>query len=369
MDWVSLANELGTDFATRAAEHDRDDSFVAENYAALRERNLFAAGVPSELGGGGASHAELCQIVRTLARHCGSTGLAFSMHTHLVGTLGYAWRSGNTAPETMLRRVAAEKLILVSSGGSDWLPGSGTLQKVDGGYRLNGRKIFSSGVPSGDVLMTTGVYDDPDAGPTVFHFPLPLKAEGVTVLDTWRTLGMRGTGSNDVEIKDAFIPDSATQGVRRPAGKWHPFMHTVVLAAFPIFYGAYLGVAEKAREIALGLAARKKQDPMVAVLAGELENLIVTAQLAHESMMATTASAKPGPETTNAMACRRTIFVKAVTQAADKAMELGGGVGFYRSAGLERCFRDLQGARYHPIAEKPQTLLTGRFVLGLGFDA
>jgi alkylation response protein AidB-like acyl-CoA dehydrogenase len=50
-------------------------------------------------------------------------------------------------------------------------------------------------------------------------------------------------------------------------------------------------------------------------------------------------------------------------------MELGGGAGFYRSSGLERCFRDLQGVRYHPVPEKPQALLTGRFVLGLGFDA
>jgi alkylation response protein AidB-like acyl-CoA dehydrogenase len=67
--------------------------------------------------------------------------------------------------------------------------------------------------------------------------------------------------------------------------------------------------------------------------------------------------------------CRRTIFVKAVTAAADKAMELGGGGAFFRSVGLERCFRDIQGARYHPIPEKPQTHLTGRFLLGLDFDA
>ena len=249
MDWVSLANELGADFAARAADHDCDDSFVAENYAALRDKNAFAAGVPDELGGGGATHDDLAQMVRALARHCGSTGLAFSMHTHLVGTLAYLWRKGNKGPEPLLRRVAAEKLILVSSGGSDWLMGSGTLEKVEGGFRMNGRKIFASGVPSGDLLMTTGVYDDPANGPTVIHFPLPLKTEGVTVLDTWRTLGMRGTGSHDIDIKNAFVPDAATQGVRRPAGKWHPFMHSVVLAALPIFYGAYLGVAEKAREI------------------------------------------------------------------------------------------------------------------------
>lgn len=70
-----------------------------------------------------------------LARHCSSTALAFSMHTHLVATLAYLWRAGNAAPETMLRRVAAENLVLVSTGGSDWLSGSGKLERVDGGFR------------------------------------------------------------------------------------------------------------------------------------------------------------------------------------------------------------------------------------------
>ena len=368
MDWVALMHELGRDFATRAADHDRDDSFVAENYAVLRERGAFAAGVPSELGGGGASHRELCEMIRVVSRYCSSTGLAFSMHTHLIGTLGYVWRSGNKGPEPLLRRVAAERLILVSSGGSDWLAGSGRLEKVEGGFRMTGRKIFSSGVPSGDLLMTTGIYDDPDNGPTVIHFPLPLKADGVTILDTWRTLGMRGTGSHDVALENVFLPDAAMQGVRRAAGKWHPFMHTVVLAALPIFNGAYLGIAERMREIALSLCARKKEDPLTAQVAGELENQIVAAQIAHASMVALVESSTPGPETSNAMLCRRTIFGAAVIRAADKAMELGGGAGFYRAAGLERGFRDIQGVRYHPIAEKPQTSLTGRFVLGLGFD-
>src|SRR5262245_31094068 len=121
MDWVELMGTLGRDFGERAAGHDADDSFVAENYAALLERGAFAAGVPTELGGGGASHAELCQMIRELGRHCGATSLAFSMHTHLVGTLAYAWRTGSKVPEPMLRRVAAENLVLVSSGGSDWL--------------------------------------------------------------------------------------------------------------------------------------------------------------------------------------------------------------------------------------------------------
>ena len=50
----------------------------------------------------------------------------------------------------------------MSSGASDWLSGSGKLEKVEGGFRMTGRKIFGSGAPAGDFLMTTGVYDDPE---------------------------------------------------------------------------------------------------------------------------------------------------------------------------------------------------------------
>jgi alkylation response protein AidB-like acyl-CoA dehydrogenase len=367
-DWVALMTELGRDFAMRSADHDDADSFVAENYAKLREHGAFAAGVPTELGGGGASHATICAMVRELGHHCGSTALAFSMSSHTAATMAYLWRSGNKGPEPMLRRIVAEKLVLITSGGSDWLQGSGKLERVEGGFRMNGRKIFSSGVLAGDLLMTTGVYDDPKDGPTIYQFPLPLKAEGVKVLDTWRSLGMRGTGSHDVEIKDVFLPDAVMQGVRRPVGKWHPFMHTAALCALPIIYSAYLGVAEAARGIALGLAARRKDDALVAVTAGELENQIVTAQIAVDSLIALTATQPPGPETTIAFCCRRTIVGNAVIRAVEKALELAGGAGFYRSAGLERCFRDVQAARYHPIPEKAQTRMTGRFLFGLGLD-
>src|SRR4051812_12589850 len=241
-DWIATMGTLGRDFATRCSRHDEDDSFVLENYGALKEHGAFAAGVPEELGGGGASHAEVCAMVRELGRHCSSTALAFSMHSHLVSFLAYSWRAGNKGPEPMLRRVAAKNLVLVSTGGSDWLNGSGKLEKVDGGFRLSGRKIFTSGVPAGDVLMTTGVYDDPKDGPTVIHFPVSLRSEGVKVLDTWKVLGMRGTGSHDVELDGVFVPDAAMGGVRRPVGKWHPFMHTAALVALPVFYSAYLGV-------------------------------------------------------------------------------------------------------------------------------
>jgi alkylation response protein AidB-like acyl-CoA dehydrogenase len=193
-DWTAVIDQLGPQFADRAAGCDVGDIFVADNYAELKRARLFAAGVPAELGGGGASHAELCDMLRRLAHYCGSTALAFSMHTHMTAINVWRWRHDKAPVEPLLKRVAGEQIVLLSSGGSDWLPGSGKAEKVDGGFRITARKCFSSGAPAGDILMTSAVYDDPQAGPTVLHFGIPLKAEGVRILDTWHTLGMRATG-------------------------------------------------------------------------------------------------------------------------------------------------------------------------------
>jgi alkylation response protein AidB-like acyl-CoA dehydrogenase len=366
-DWVGLMTEIGSDFARRARSHDEDDSFVAENYATLRECGAVAAGVPAELGGGGASHAELSAMIRELARHCSSTALAFSMHTHPLAMQAYLWRAGNKGPEGLLRRIASERIMVVTSGGSDWLNGSGKLEKVEGGFRLTGRKIFGSGGVGADLLLTMGVYDDPKDGPTVIHVPVPMKAEGVRILETWKALGMRGTASNDIILENVFIPDAAA-GLRRPVGKWHPVMHTVVMIAMPIVYGAYLGATEAARDIALSIAARKKNDEATPYLVGELENHLITAQVVHSSMVDLAAKEKPGPGTTSAMLARRTVIGQAILKTVDKAMETAGGAGFFRETGLERLFRDVQASRYHPSPEKTQTRLTGRVLLGLDID-
>jgi alkylation response protein AidB-like acyl-CoA dehydrogenase len=367
-DWLGIVRELGPTLAERASAHDADDSFVAENYEALKARKLFSAGIPAELGGGGASYGTMVEIVREIAHYCSSTALAFSMHTHPVATMTYGWRAGNKGPEGLLKRIAAENLVVMTSGGSDWLAGSGKLEKVEGGFKMTGRKIFGSGGPGAQIFLTMGIYDDPQTGPTVIHFPVPLNSPGVTPLDNWRTLGMRGTGSNDVMLDGVFIPDAAMGGLRRPAGKWHPATHAVALNALPIVYGAYVGIAEAARDLALEMSRKKKDDPGLPYLVGEMENQLVTAQLALASAVTLATTAKPGPEATSAMLVRRTIIGGAVLRTVDKAMDVAGGASFFRAAKLERLFRDAQASRFHPLPEKQQTRLTGRVVLGLDID-
>ena len=116
---MAVARELGPGFAARAAAHDAEDLFVAENYAELKARRVFSAGVPADLGAGG-RRTELCAMLREMARACGSTALALSMHTHLLAATVWRRRQGQPV-EPLLKRIVAEQLVLVSTGASDWL--------------------------------------------------------------------------------------------------------------------------------------------------------------------------------------------------------------------------------------------------------
>jgi alkylation response protein AidB-like acyl-CoA dehydrogenase len=364
-DIVERARSLGPHFAMRAAAADETDSFVADNFAELKAAGLVAAGVPAEFGGLDADVPELCGMLREIAHHCSSTALAFAMHTHQVAVPAWRWRHQKAAPVVpLLKRVAQEHLLILSSGGSDWVAGSGKAEAVAGGYKITARKIFASASPVGDLLMTGAVLEDEEGGAQVLHFGIPLASPQVTVLDTWRTLGMRATASNDIAIDGHVVPEAAV-AMRRPQGEWHPMFQLVGMVALPIIYSVYLGVAEAARDKALQLAGKRRPSPQTVDLVGRMDTELAGARFAHAGMLAAYAKGEPSAETTNEIVMGRTLVARHCLATVDLAMESAGGAAFYRDNGLERLFRDIQAARYHPMQQGQQATFTGRMALGL----
>ena len=168
-DWIEVAEEIASAISAEADRHDREESFVEEGFGMLKQAGLFKALVPVEFGGHGATHGEICRVVRRLGASCGSTALAFSMHCHMVSVAAWRWRHQNAPTEGLLKRIAGEDLVLVSSGGSDWLKSAGTAVRTEGGFLITARKAFASASPVGDLLVTSAVYDDPEAGLTVLQ--------------------------------------------------------------------------------------------------------------------------------------------------------------------------------------------------------
>jgi alkylation response protein AidB-like acyl-CoA dehydrogenase len=285
------------------------------------------------------------------------------MHQHLVAAAVWRWRNGKPA-EKLLRKVAEGELVLVSTGAADWLGSNGTLRPVEGGYRLDARKVFSSGSPAGDLLITSARLEGPGDA-EVLHFPVPLSAPGVEVLDNWRTLGMRGTGSNDVVLKDVFVPDEAI-ALRRPADVFHPSWAVVLTVALPLIVAAYLGVAERAAELAIERARRRSGEETWSLL-GEMKNQLATAQYALKALVENAADLDFAAELERADAALvgKTVASQAAIACVAKALEVSGSGAFFRRDELELLFRDVQASRFHPLAEKTQTRFSGRVAMGL----
>jgi alkylation response protein AidB-like acyl-CoA dehydrogenase len=362
--WRAAVTELAQGFAKRAGEADEGDEFVADNYAELKAAGLLAAGVPRELGGEGLELPDLAEMLRAIAQACSSTALAFSMHTHQVAVQAWRWRQQKAPVGPFLEKIAREKIVLLSTGGGDWLDSSGEAKPAPGGYMVNTRKAFCSGAPAGQLLLTSALLRTEGAPAEVIHFGIPMSTPGIQVHATWRTMGMRATASHDVELRDVFVPEAAVSARRAP-GKWHPLFHLISMLALPLIYSVYVGVAEAARERALAAVRRRRTDEHLLQLVGEMENRLTTARVLHADWVALSATAQPGPETTNRSLARRTLVGRAVLDTVDAAMEVAGGAAFFRANGLERLFRDAQGARYHPIHAGAQRALAGKAALGM----
>ena len=243
--FIAAAAELGSRIERHAAKHDRDGTFVTEAYDEMRASGYLTLAVPTELGGQGATIRQVAMAQRELARHCASTALASTMHHHVVLFTAWRYRRGLPGAEATLRRVVDDGIVLVSTGGADTTRPARRGQ--EGRRRLPGQRPQDLRQP---VTYGCGDVDDvPVRRPgRRAHRPQhggPMAAEGVNVLDNWDAMGMRGTGSHDVELHDVFIPEDKVIA-RRPYGRIDPPLQVIFSIALLPIAAVYLGVAEAA---------------------------------------------------------------------------------------------------------------------------
>ena len=358
--------ELLPGFAERAAVHDDDDSFVAQNYEELKTARLMGLAVPRELGGEGLDLRSLADVLRGMASACASTALVFSMHNQAVASLAWHWRHQKAPVSSVLRRIARDQLAVATTNGSDWLNGSGVATRTKVGYRIRATKRIVSSAPSSDLLATSAVYDDAMAGPTILHFIVAMDTPRISIDDSWRAMGMRGTGSHHIQIDGLVVSDRAIV-IRRPRGKWHPLYHGAVMVAMPLIFSVYLGIAEAARDAAIAAAKTRQLASSAIEQIGAIEGHLNSARLAVEDMLAA-ATTEPDKHSTKRILMDRTLAGTAAIAAVEAALEIVGGAAYIRPHPLERMFRDVQAARFHPIGPAQQRMLAGRVALGLDID-
>ena len=362
-DWVAIARRLGTDFEPGVADRDRDGVLAVEAFQQLRATGLSRALVPVEFGGGGASHQETGDVLRELARHDPATAVAFSMHAHVLGA--QVWRHHHGLDASAVFAKVVDGAILISTGASDWVGSTGTARQVDGGYRVSARKGPASACEVGQILVTSIRWEDGPDGPQVLHCAVPFTADGVRIEPTWDTLGMRATGSHTVVLDNVFVPDAAVSLVR-PADQWAPIWNTVIGVALPLIMAAYLGIADRAVELATAAAAGRSE-AHVFQLVGEMMNAYTTATDAVAAMFAASDNLRFANTDEHAARTlsRKTVAAEALIDTVRLAIEVAGGFGYTRQSDLERLYRDVHGCLFHPLGRAKQTQFTGRVALGV----
>src|SRR5688572_18744813 len=192
------------EFRARARVADETNTYFHEDLDVLRSIGYLAATVPEELGGWGMDLASFAQMQRRLAKYAPATALAMSMHHYWLGLAAELEKFGDTSCRWILER-AVEGTVFAAGhaevGNDAPVVMSTTLaERVDGGYRFTGRKMFGSNGPVWSLLGVHGIDASDPTAPVIVHGFVDRASDGVTVVPNWDTLGMRASQSYDTVL-------------------------------------------------------------------------------------------------------------------------------------------------------------------------
>ena len=237
-----------------------------------------------------------------------------------------------------------------------------------------GRKPFCSEAPIADVLATFAAYDDPQEGRVILGIGVPRSSPGFRVLETWDTMGMRGTASHDVELDGVFVADAQVTG-RRPWGHLDPVLRTALIHfALPVA-SVYYGIAAFARDVAvrtvtdrIGADGRALAgDALLQRMIGEMDARLKTAWWSLLGALDELGEGFNYPvDDAHLNACmlaKRCVVLEAQA-VVDLAMQAVGGNSYFRRSPLERAYRDVRAGSFHPLAPDKALLYAGCLALG-----
>ncbi|MWV43873.1 acyl-CoA dehydrogenase [Paenibacillus sp. HJL G12] len=367
---ASRSDRLAAMIAKRAPVHDRDGSFPFESFDDLREAGYLKLTVPAAFGGEEASLYEMLLGQERLAKGDGSTALAVGWHVSQMLQMRIKQSWPRKLYEDFCRRVAEEGAMInqFASEPSTGSPSRGgrpltAAVRADGGYRLTGRKTFSSLIPVLDQFTVTAFVEDEDRIGTFFV----RKGPGVSIDETWDTLGMRGTGSHDLLLDDVFVPhDERIDSCEGGGGTAVPGMsdHGGALLHIP---ACYLGIAWAARDFAVKFAAEYRPSSLPGPIAelphiqqkiGEMESELITARTLLYSV-ADRWDRLPSerPSMKPELGLAKTVATNAALRIVDLAMRIVGGSSLSRSLPLERMYRDVRAGLHNPPMEDTVTAM------------
>ena len=374
-DWLGRARTCGPIIQTYRDEAEQSRYMPRPLFEALREAGFFRLWLPRHFGGPEVDMWTLLHVVEELSRLDGATGWNV-----MIGTEGSAFAA--YLPEETARELFAPAHTVLAGS----FQPKGVATPVAGGYRVSGVWPLASGCAHATLVAgacrvtgADGARTDPNGTPDLQVFVMPVSA--CEILDTWYTAGLRGTGSSDFRVTDAFVPQnrcfSLTQGPDAVPGTLYG-APLPVLFALPVS-AVGLGIARAAIDAFLELAAGKvrlggatvlAQDGMVQTAMGRAEAQLRSARafaldVAEEMTRSTAAEGQISRETTALVALAAAQASESATEVVTMLFKLAGSSAIYTSSRLERCFRDVHMVTQHRATNVFNFETVGRHFLGV----
>lgn len=353
---LEVCRTLAGDFASRAADHDRDASSPLKDYAQLRDAGLYGLFVPKEYGGWGTGFVDYVLAAEELAAGSASTALSFNMHCVAMAVLVYK----SPLPEATKRRIADlavkdGKLFcgLLSEPGTTGLVYSSracstTARRTEDGYVLNGKKAFATMADAADVALVFARPEDSPSPEAAVPILVPLDTPGIRIEPVWDTLGMRATRSDHLVLEDCVVPrEAALEELLVPSiGDFlRDFEGPINLPYTAVYLGVGLGAFKEAIANVTERVPKGGRQPLayhpdirrrIAIMSAELE--AAHRLLLYAAWLLDTDA--PPPEALTAFLKAKYVVGEAVAAATRSALEMGGGHAIFKGSAIERLFRD-----------------------------
>ena len=370
-------------FAERAPVYDRENQFFQEDFDELKAAGYLNIALPREFGGVGLNLAEVGQLQRRLAYHAAPTALAVNMHIYWTGILADLWRGGDKSVEPFLQEAANGEVFAAghAESGNDLpvLLSSTQAERVDGGYRITGKKSFGSLGPNWTRLGLHAMDMSDPSAPKVVHAFMPRNSAGVSTTEVWDTVGMRATKSDDTILDRVFIPDDHIARVV-PAGAAgiDGFVLGIFAWALINFGYIYYGNAQRAMDMVTESVKNKTSIGLTRSMAYHPEIQHDIAEMAIEMdgigphLDAVARDWANGVDYGHGWAVKivaaKHHAVNSSWNVVDRGMDLLGGFGIFKKAGYERLWRDARLGRIHPTNPQLTHELVGKLTLGINPD-
>ncbi|MUT66239.1 acyl-CoA dehydrogenase family protein [Paenibacillus sp. NEAU-GSW1] len=365
---AARSDRLAVGFAERASGHDREGSFPFQNFADLSASGYTKLTVPEAYGGEEASLYELVLAQDHLARGDGSTALAVGWHLGQLLQL----RITRAWPEQLYAELCGEVVLhgaYFNNYASERATGSPSrggrpetaAVRCEGGWLINGRKTFSTLSPiATHFTVTAWVEEEQRVGEFLVRM-----GDGITIEETWNTMGMRATGSHDLLLNDVFIAEAASaEGAAiRPAAIASDYGGA--LLHIP---ACYIGIAHAARDFAIQFAKEYRPNslnggsiaelPNIQRQLGELEAELITARTLLYSVADRWDKDPSGRESLRPeLGLAKYAATNGALRIVDLAMRVVGGTSLSRTLPLERMYRDVRAGLHNPPMD--DVVLTG----------